>query len=70
MGEDFQQPLFCYHEKRTYQIKNNEICVVCLGCRLAGPFVKIGRSQYLAKLKAQHEYFKEATRVDENHEKV
>jgi len=65
MEEEFQPPLFCYHQKRGYEKKNGVISVICLECRLAGPGVKVGRSEYLAKLKAQREYFKEANRVDD-----
>ncbi len=70
MDEDFQQPLFCYHQRRTYQETDKSICVVCLDCRLAGPHVAIGISKYLAKLEAQHQYFLEANRVDDNFQKV
>ena len=65
MVEEFQPPLFCYHQKRGYDIKSKELCVICLECRLSGPYVEIGRSEYLAKLKAQREFFKEANRVDD-----
>lgn len=70
MDEEFQQPLFCYHQKRGYEIEDKEVRVICLECRLAGPRIRIGRSEYLAKLRAQHAYFKEANRVDDKLEKL
>ena len=70
MNEQFQQPLFCYHQKREYEVRKRSVGVICSECRLAGPHVLINRSLYLAKLRAQRAFFEEANRVDDSSEKL